>query len=117
MAEDARIITVKKIGEETAGQRAPGWSRPRSARRKRTRSQPRTTPPVLRRTPRRRRLAAQSEADRLKRRTPRNGGRSHEADRLKQANAAQMAAAQHEADRLKNENDATTAAAQAEADS
>ena len=37
MAEDARIITVKKIDAGAAGQRAPGWGRSRGARRKPTR--------------------------------------------------------------------------------
>ena len=36
MAEDARIITIKKMEEETSGERAPGGRGPRIARRERT---------------------------------------------------------------------------------
>jgi outer membrane protein OmpA-like peptidoglycan-associated protein len=62
-------------------------------------------------------VAAQTEADRLKRdNDARLMASQAEADRLRRDNDATLAAALSEADRLKRDNDASTAAAQAEAD-
>ena len=117
MAEDARIITVKKIDEERlASERQAGADR-RGARRERT----------CRGTGRCRAHCAgcgNGAGCRAGRSGPREAGErraewraaQNEADRAKRANDAQMAAAQSEADRLKRENDASMAAAQAEAD-
>jgi outer membrane protein OmpA-like peptidoglycan-associated protein len=116
MAEDARIITVKKIGEETlASERQAGADREALAQSQRVAAQDDAA--RIARNAETARLAAQSEADRVKREnaakmeTARN-----DAERADRANAAQMAAAQAEAGRLKLQNDARTADAQAEAD-
>ena len=116
MAEDARIITVKKIdAERLANERQAGADREAQAESERNQAQ--TTALQVTRDADAARLAAQSEADRvqrenaLKMETARN-----EADRLKNESDARMAAAQNEAGRLKNENDARAAASQAEAD-
>jgi outer membrane protein OmpA-like peptidoglycan-associated protein len=98
MAEDARIITIKKIDEaRLAAERQAGADRELRAQNG---------------------LAvAQSETDRVTREA--EGARlsaRKEADRLKQLNDAQAVAAQNDADRLKRENDAKLAAAQTEAD-
>ena len=116
MAEDARIITVRKIEEERlANERQAGAEREARAESERAAAQAgaeRTT-----RDAEAARVAARSEADRLQREndakmeTARN-----EADRAKRDNAAQMAAAQTEADRLKRDSDAQMAAARNEAD-
>jgi hypothetical protein len=97
MAEDARIITVKKIGEER-------W--PASAR----------LGQIVRRCAESGRAAAQDDAARVTRdaETARVAAQL-EADRVKQENAAKMEAAQNEADRAQ-ENAAQMAAAQNEAD-
>ncbi len=97
MAEDARIITVKKIDEDRlTAERQAGVARELSAENGRA--------------------AAQSEADRVTRQAA--GERviaQADADRVKRDNDAQTAAALAEADRLKRDNDAKTAAAQTEA--
>jgi len=116
MAEDARIITVKKIGEETlASERQAGAEREALAESKRAAAQDDAA--RVTREADSARVAAQSEADRLKQE---NAGRMRaaqdEADRAKRDNAAQMAAAQTEADRVRLQNDARAAAAQSEAD-
>jgi outer membrane protein OmpA-like peptidoglycan-associated protein len=97
MAEDARIITVKKIEEETlAGERKAGADR--EARAEGDRS------------------AALSEADRVKREAEQARLNALEsAARAKRENDEQLASAQSEADRLKRENDAKTLATEAEA--
>src|SRR4029077_4393897 len=82
MAEDARIITVKKIGEEAlASERQAGADREALAETKR--------------------VTAQDDAARITRdaETARLEARS-EADRLKLENAAKMQAAQEEAERV-----------------
>jgi outer membrane protein OmpA-like peptidoglycan-associated protein len=116
MAEDARIITVKKIGEEAlAGERQAGADREALAESKRITAQDdaaRTT-----RDAETARLAARSEADRLRlENAAKMQTAQDEAERVNRANAAQTAAAQTEADRLKLQNDARMATAQAEAD-
>jgi outer membrane protein OmpA-like peptidoglycan-associated protein len=134
MAEDARIITVKKIDEERlASERQAGADR--EAQAESERSQAQATAALVTRDADAARLAAQSEADRVQRENAakmetaqneadrarrdneiRMAAAQNDADRLKNENDARMAAAQNEADRLKNENDARMAAAQTEAD-
>jgi outer membrane protein OmpA-like peptidoglycan-associated protein len=98
MAEDARIITVKKIDEERlAGERQAGAEREALAESQRAEAQANTA-----------RVAQDADAARL--------AAQNEADRLKNQNDAAVTAAQNEADRLKNQNDARTLASQAEAD-
>jgi outer membrane protein OmpA-like peptidoglycan-associated protein len=116
MAEDARIITVKKIdAERLANERQAGAQREALAESQRAEAQANTA--RVTEDADAARLAAQSEAGRVEREnaakmeTARN-----EADRAKLDSDTRMAAAKNEADRLKNENDARTAAAQNEAD-
>ena len=123
MAEDARIITIKKIEEEQlANERQAGADREERAERERLEAE-------------RARIAAQSEAARLAREHEAQtaavqleadraklqsdaqlAAAQSEADRLKRASEAQLVAAQTEADRLKRENDAQRAASQADLD-
>jgi outer membrane protein OmpA-like peptidoglycan-associated protein len=134
MAEDARIITVKKIAEEQlAGERQQGAER--EARAENSRDAAQADAARVTRDAEAARLAAQSEADRLKRehaasmqaaqddtaRAKLEGAAQMlaaqaEADRVKRDHDSQMLAAQTEADRLKRDNDAQLAAAQTEAD-
>jgi len=134
MAEDARIITVKKIDEERlANERQAGADR--EARAESERNQAQATALLVTRDADAARLAAQSEADRVQRgnaarmeaaqneadrarrdNETRMAAAQNESDRVKNENTARMAAAQNEADRLKNQNDARMAAAQTEAD-
>jgi outer membrane protein OmpA-like peptidoglycan-associated protein len=116
MAEDARIITVKKIAEEQlANERQAGANREALAASGQAAAQAdaaRVTQDAAAAQ-----LAAQSEANRLKlENDAKLQAAQIEADRLKNANAAQMTDVQNEADRLKAENDAKTLAAQNEAD-
>ena len=98
MAEDARIITVKKMEEETlASERQAGAER--ESRAEGERAAARSETERVTREADEARLAAQAEAERSK--------REHE---------GQMAVAQAEADRLKGENDLRAASAAAEAD-
>jgi outer membrane protein OmpA-like peptidoglycan-associated protein len=105
MAEDARIITIKKIEEEQlANERQAGTDREERAERDRLEAE-------------RARIAAQSEAARIAREhEAQTAAAQAEADRARLASDAQLAAAQSEADRLKRDNDAQTLAAQSEAD-
>jgi outer membrane protein OmpA-like peptidoglycan-associated protein len=98
MAEDARIITVKKIEEEQlATERRVGAEREAKVENERS--------------------AALSESDRVRREAEEARLTAAEtAERVKREHDAQTAAAQTEADRLKRENDARTVATQAEAD-
>ncbi len=116
MAEDARIITVKKIEEERlANERQAGADREALAESGRAAAQ--ADAALANRDAEAARVAAQAEADRVKRENDaKMEAAQNEADRAKRDNAAQMVAAQNEADRLKHENDAATAAAQSEAD-
>jgi outer membrane protein OmpA-like peptidoglycan-associated protein len=116
MAEDARIITVKKIDQERlANERQAGADREALAESQRAEAQANTA--RVTQDADAARLAAQSEADRVERETAaRMQAAQNEADRLKNENDARLAAAQNQADRLKNENDARTAAAENEAD-
>jgi hypothetical protein len=116
MAEDARIITVKKIDEERlANERQAGADREALAESQRAEAQANAA--RVTQDADAARLAAQNEADRAKRdNETRMAAAQNEADRLKNENDARVAASQNEADRLKNENDARMAAAQNEAD-
>lgn len=98
MAEDARIITVKKIAEEAlANERQAGADREASAERARA--------------------AAQAESERTAQAAEQaRVAAQNEAQRLAQERDAQAAAAQAETERLKRESDAKMAAAQAEID-
>jgi outer membrane protein OmpA-like peptidoglycan-associated protein len=98
MAEDSRIITVKKIAEEQlANERQAGADREAQAESARA--------------------AAQSEAERVAQEAEKARiAAKTEADRLSHEHDAQLAAAQTEADRLKHDNDAQAAAAKSEAD-
>jgi outer membrane protein OmpA-like peptidoglycan-associated protein len=98
MAEDARIITVKKIEEEQlATERRVGAEREAKVENERS--------------------AALSESDRVRREAEEARLSAAEtAERVKREHDAQTAAAQTEADRLKRENDARTVATQTEAD-
>jgi outer membrane protein OmpA-like peptidoglycan-associated protein len=116
MAEDARIITVKKIDEERlADERQAGAEREALAESQRNAAQANAL--LVTQDADAARLTAQSDADRVERENAlKMEAARNEADRLKNQNDARMAAAQNEADRLKNENDARVAAAQTEAD-
>jgi outer membrane protein OmpA-like peptidoglycan-associated protein len=98
MAEDARIITVKKIEQEQlATERRVGAERE-------ARAESDTA-------------AALSEADRVRREAEQARLSAVEsAERVKRENDAQVAAAQTEADRLKRQSDTQLAAAQTETD-
>jgi outer membrane protein OmpA-like peptidoglycan-associated protein len=132
MAEDARIITVKKIEEEQlASERLAGVEREARAERDRAAAQSETGR-VTREAEQARRASlanaerakrendertavATAEADRLKRENEgRTAAAQAEADRLKRENQTQLSAAQNETDRLKQENEAQRAAAQAD---
>jgi outer membrane protein OmpA-like peptidoglycan-associated protein len=134
MAEDARIITVRKIDEERlANERQAGADR--EARAESARAAAQADAALVARDAEAARVAAQVEADRVKQdhaaqlaaaqndavRAKRDSdaqiaAAQSEADRLRLDNAAKLAAAQSEADRLRQENDAQRAASQAELD-
>jgi outer membrane protein OmpA-like peptidoglycan-associated protein len=134
MAEDARIITVKKIAEEQlASERQAGADREALAANQRAAAQADTA--RVTRNAEAAQVAAQSAADRVRQenaarmatakdeadRAKRDSAAQvaaaqTEADRARRDSAAQMASAQNEADRLKREGDARTAAAQNESD-
>ena len=111
MAEDARIITVKKIDEERlAAERQAGAARESRAENGRAVAQSETE-----------RVTREAEPSRIKRRArsrPGEAGQRRDKagspDRsrpLEARNDAQTLAAQTEADRLKQDNDAKMAAA------
>jgi outer membrane protein OmpA-like peptidoglycan-associated protein len=116
MAEDARIITVKKIGDEQlAAERQAGMDREARAVSGRDAAQADTA--RVTRDAEVARLVAQSEADHArKENAERLNAAQDETNRAKRDSALQMAASQNEADRLKRENDARMAASGAEAD-
>jgi len=115
MAEDARIITVKKIDEERlTNERLAGADR--EARAETARAAAQADAARVAKDAAAAQVAAQTEADRVMRENTANmDAAQNEANRVKRDHAAQMAAAQTEADRLKLENDAKTTAAQTEA--
>ena len=116
MAEDARIITVKKMDKERLdAERQAGLDREARAESARAAAQADTA--RVTQDAQTAQVAAQSEADRLRSENDaKDAAAQREADRLKQVNAEQMANVQSEADRLKADNDAKLAAAQADAD-
>jgi outer membrane protein OmpA-like peptidoglycan-associated protein len=116
MAEDARIITVKKIGEESlASERRAGAEREALAENQRTAAQDDAA--RVTRQAESARLAAQAEADRVKQENAAKlQAAEDEAGRARRAHEAEIAAAQTEAARLKLQNDARSATAQTEAD-
>jgi outer membrane protein OmpA-like peptidoglycan-associated protein len=116
MAEDARIITVKKIEEERlANERQAGAEREALAESQRAQAQANAA--RIAQDADAARLAAQSEAGRVERENAaRMETARNDADRAKRDSDTRMAAAQNEADRLKNQNDARMAASQADAD-
>ncbi len=124
MAEDARIITVKKIEEERlANERAAAAEREARAKaeteseaRRRAQAEADQKAEAERRArAETERAAAQSETERIKleAETARAAAQA-EAERVKRETDAQRAAAQSEAERLKRETDAQRAAAQAD---
>ncbi len=116
MAEDSRIIAVKKMEEERlANERQAGAERELRAESGRAAAQSETE--RVAREAEAARLNAQADADRLKRANDaQTAAAQTEADRLKRENDARMASAQTDADRLKRENDARMASAQTDAD-
>jgi hypothetical protein len=112
--EDARIITIKKIGEEQLkAERQAGVDRESRAENGRAVAQTETD--RVTREAAAERVSAQAEADRLKRENDAQTlAIQAEADRLKRDNDARMMAAQTEADRPKQETDARMAASHVE---
>jgi outer membrane protein OmpA-like peptidoglycan-associated protein len=109
MAEDARIITVKKIEEEQlAAERRTGAEREAAALSETDR---------VTRAAEQARLTAVESADRVRRETDAETAAARaEADRLRRENDARTLASQTEADRLKQESDARLLAANTETD-
>jgi outer membrane protein OmpA-like peptidoglycan-associated protein len=116
MAEDARIITVKKIEEEQlATERRLGAERESRAEGDRAAAQSETD--RVKREADRARITALADAERAKsEHEAQTAAAKTEADRLRHENEMRTAAAQTEADRLKADNDTRLAAAQTEAD-
>ena len=116
MAEDARIITFKRIQEEQlANERQAGADREMRAQNERLAAQAETE--RVAQEAERARVAAQAQAERLRQdNDARTAAAQNEADRLRRENDAQRTAAQADADRLKRENEAQAAASQNEAD-
>jgi outer membrane protein OmpA-like peptidoglycan-associated protein len=116
IAEDARIITIKKMEEESLAKERQAAA-DREARVESERAAAQSETERVTRAAEGARVAAQTEADRLKReREAQTVAAQTEADRLKRENDARNLATQTEADRLKLENDARTLAAGAEAE-
>jgi outer membrane protein OmpA-like peptidoglycan-associated protein len=116
MAEDSRIITIKKIGDEQlANERQAGVAREVNAETARAAAQSETD--RIAREAETARITAQAEAQRVAREhDAQNAVAQADADRLKQEADARLAAAQSETDRVKRDNEAQIAAAQTEAD-
>jgi outer membrane protein OmpA-like peptidoglycan-associated protein len=116
MAEDARIITVKKIQEELlANERQAGMNREAKSENARAAAQSETE--RIAREAERARNSAQADAQRVaQEHEAQNAAAQTEADRLKRENDARLAAANSETDRLKRDTDAQALAAQNEAD-
>ncbi len=116
MAEDSRIITIKKIGDEQlANERQAGVDREAHAETARAAAQSDTE--RIAREAETARINAQEEAQRLAREhEAQNVAAQADSDRLKRESDARIAAAQSETDRVKRDNEAQTAAAQIEAD-
>ncbi len=116
MAEDARIITVKKIAEEQlANERQAGVDREMQAENSRVRAQSETD--RVTRDAAAAQVAAGAEAERLRLEHARQIAASQaETDRITRDAAAAQASASAETDRLRVEQARQTAASQAEAD-
>jgi len=116
MAEDARIITVKKIDEEQlATERRAGAERESRAEGNRAAAQSETD--RVTREAERARITSLADAEHAKSEHEAQVAASKaEADRLRHENEMRATAAQTEADRLKAENDSRSAAARTEAD-
>ena len=116
MAEDSRIITVKKIQEEQlAFERQAGADRELLAENQRAAAQAEAN--RIARDAELARVSAQADAERLRLdNEARAAAVRNEADRLRRENEAQRTAAEADADRLRRENEARTAAAQSDAD-
>jgi outer membrane protein OmpA-like peptidoglycan-associated protein len=116
MAEDARIITVKKMDEDRLlAERQAGADRELRAQNGQAAAQSETDRVI--REAAEARLLAQNDADRVRRdNDAQTVAAQLEAGRLKRESDAQLAAAQTDADRLKHESDAQLAAAQTDAD-
>ena len=116
MAEDARIITVKKIGDEQlASERQAGADR--EARSESDRAAAQADALRIARDADAAQVAARSEADRVRMENAEKlNAAQDETNRARRESALQMVASQNEADRLKRENDAATAAARSDAD-
>jgi outer membrane protein OmpA-like peptidoglycan-associated protein len=116
MAEDARIITVKRIREEQLANERQAAAE-RQARTESERAAAQSETERVAREAERARIAAQADAERVRQdNDARAAAAQNEADRLRRENDARMASAQTEADRLKRENEAQAATAQSEAD-
>jgi outer membrane protein OmpA-like peptidoglycan-associated protein len=115
MAEDARIITVKKIEAEIlANERQSGVEREARAEQARANAQ-RETRRVEEQADAAQ-TAARLESQRVARENDAQAAAAQaEANRVKTENESRLANARSESDRLKRENDAQAAAAQAEA--
>ncbi len=116
MAEDARIIAVKKIAdEELANERKAGADREALAENARAAAQ--SDKERIAQDAENARIAAQTEAQRVAREHDAQiAAAQAEAERAKLDSDAQLAAAQSETDRLKRDNAAQAAASQAEAE-
>jgi outer membrane protein OmpA-like peptidoglycan-associated protein len=116
MAEDSRIITVKKIEEEQlANERQAGVDREARAENGRAAAQLETD--RIARDAEGARIAAQADAERVRRDHDKQLAAAQvEADRLKGESDARIVAAQAETNRARQENEALAATAQAQAD-
>ncbi|MEO8594628.1 MAG: OmpA family protein [Candidatus Solibacter sp.] len=116
MAEDARIITVKKIEAEIlANERQSGVER--QARSDSARADAERQTKLVAEQAARSQAAAQMDAERVAREHQAQAATAQaEADRAKLQNEARLASARSETDRLKRESEAQATAAQAEAD-
>jgi outer membrane protein OmpA-like peptidoglycan-associated protein len=116
MAEDSRIITVKKIEEEQlANERQAGVDREARAESGRAAAQSETE--RIGREAEGARIAAQMEAERVRRQHDTQIAAAQvESDRIRRESDARLAAAQAETDRAKQENETLAATAQAQAD-
>jgi outer membrane protein OmpA-like peptidoglycan-associated protein len=115
-AEDARIITVKRMDEERlANERQAGLDREAKSETARAAAQSETE--RIAQDAEKARIAAQVETQRVAREHDvQTAAAQAETERLKAENAAKIAAAQAEQDRLKVDADAKLGAAQAEKD-
>jgi outer membrane protein OmpA-like peptidoglycan-associated protein len=116
MAEDSRIITLKKMDEERlASERQAGADREARAESKQVAAQTETA--RIAGEAERARLASQAEIARVAREADRARlAAQNEADRVKSERDAQTLVARNESDRLQRESDARLAASEAEAD-